>query len=738
MAGNKQEYEKYYLFMLVFAYLVVLINTYYFAHPFYAGLGLTHKIARDVMLQLKEGGVFDGPYGTKTIALMLLVFTHVVRSGKGKKVNWWAVAGVGAAGLILYYIWPKGPAVYIITTITGFLMTSWSVATVSRNLAAFKDPNNDPLESWKQCEELIDTPDSINLRLRYKWKGKFHDGWVNVLNPYRASVIFGTPGAGKTYSVINQYITQSIRKDYCMLCYDYKYPDLSKIVYNEYRLKYPPVRNPDYSPDNGQPQWIKDPAAPSFYVINFNDARYSNRCNPIHPSYIKDPADSAEIADIVFKNIAPETVEKEDFFSRSAKLFFDAIVYFLSIYKNGKYCTFPHAVELLAADYKKVFAILASYDELETKIKPFASALEAGAQDQLQGQIASAQIPLNKMSSPALYWVMSGDDFRLDLNNPDDPKFLCIGNDPKRQSIYGTVLALYTSRVIALINAKNKRKIMLIIDELPTIFIKGLDNLIATARSNKVAVCLGVQDESQLVRDYSQKEADVILNTIANVFVGNVKGKTAEKYSKSFGREFREEQSQTLNIDSESIQRSYRQQELLQVSTIENLSRGFFFGETTDDNDHVQPIKMWYGELKVDSKAWDARRKQDQPMPRITSFGEEEIYEQCHEETMANSILRTWAIRQMIDEGILGDEEEMEIRIEALKKSLSKKERDKIIDAEARTIAEETRQKTIEENFMRIKQDIQDILDEELGEDELYEDDGQPNGTINPIEQMTA
>ena len=737
MAANRQEYEKYYTFMLVFAYFVMLINTYYFAHPFYAGLGLTHKIARDVLLQMRAGGIFNGPAGTKTVALALLVFTHIVRTGKGKKVNWWAVGIIGALGLLIYYLWPKGPAMYIITTLAGFLMTSWSVAMVSRNLAAFKDPNNDPLESWQQCEELIDTPDSINLRLIYKWKGRFRQGWVNVLNPFRATIVFGTPGAGKSFSVVNQYITQSIQKDYCMMCYDYKFPDLSKIVYNEYRLKYPPVRNPYYTEGGDQPEWVKDPKAPSFYVINFNNPRYSNRCNPIHPSYINDPADSAEIADIVFKNIAPETVEKEDFFSRSAKLFFDAIVYFLSIYKGGKYCTFPHAVELLAADYKKVFTILAGYDELETKIKPFASALEAGAQDQLQGQIASAQIPLNKMASKELYWILSGDDFRLDLNNPDDQKFLCIGNDPKRQSIYGTVLALYTSRVIALINAKNKRKIMLIIDELPTIFMKGLDNLIATARSNKVATCFGIQDESQLVRDYSQNEADVIINTVANLFVGNVKGKTAEKYSKSFGREFREEQSQTLNIDSESIQRSYRQQELLQVSTIENLSRGYFFGETTDDDTHVQPVKMWYGELKVDVEEWKARRKHDQPMPLITSFGDDEIRARCHEETMANSILRTWAIRQMLEEGVLGDEEEMEMRIEALKKTLTKKEREAILDAEAEAMINQAVEKEVEENFMRIRADIQGILDEELPDEGPFEDEDEEEDD-NPIKQMTT
>lgn len=740
MAGNRQEYEKLYMITILAAYVILLINIYYFAHPFFAAFGLTHESVRNVLLMFRDGGVFDSPYPTKGVAFLLIFITHIIRTGKGKNADWWLIGGSGAAGIILYLLWPTKGVTYMATSLTGFILISWSTGMIGRSLAGFKDANNDPLESWKQCEELIDTPDSINLEIRYKWKGKFRKGWVNVLNPFRASIVFGTPGAGKSFSVINQYITQSIRKDYLMLCYDYKYPDLSKIVYNEYLLKYPPVKNPEFKRDPSQPEWMKDPKAPSFYIINFNDPQKTHRCNPIHPSYINDPADSAEIADIVMKNVAPNTVEKEDFFSMSAKVYLDAIVYFLSIYEvdgeRGKYCTFPHVMELMACDYKKVFAILSGYEELETKIKPFATALEAGAQDQLQGQIASAQIPLNKMASPALYWVLSGDDFRLDLNNPDEPKFLCIGNDPDRQAIYGTALALFTSRIFKLINHKGKRKIMIILDELPTIFIKGLDNLIATARSNKVAICAGVQDESQLVRDYSQKEADVILNTIANVFVGNVKGKTAEKYSKSFGREYREQQSQTLNIDSESIQRSYHHEELLQISTIENLGRGFFFGETTDDDKHVQEEKKWYGEIKVNVDEWFARRKNDNPMPYVTTFGEDEIRAECHEEVMADSILRRWATACIFDEGVIYDSEELEEKTRALINTLSKKEKEKILNDEADMLIKKTVQKTIQENFIRIRNEAQDIIRRELpdiDEDGEFEDDYENS---NPIDDL--
>lgn len=727
MAANKQEYEKSFFIILVFAYAVLLINIYYFAHPFFAGLGLSHEAIRAVLLQFRDGGIFNSPFATKAVVLVLMFATHIVRTGKGKKVNWWYVGAVGAVGLLLYFWWPRGVAWYIVTTVAGFIMCSWSIAMIGRNLSAFKEASNDVNETFEQCNELMQTPDSINIPTKYQYKQKSHNGWINVVNPFRATMILGTPGSGKSFSVYNPFIEQMIDKGYCMFVYDYKFPDLTEIVYNETVRKYPMVKNPDFGTVPDAPEWIRSPKAPEFFVINFKDPRYSNRCNPIHPRYIQDPADSAEIADIVMKNVAPGTVEKEDFFAMSAKVYLDSIIYFLSIYKGGKYCTFPHVIELMSIDYKKVFAILSGYDELETKIKPFASALEANAQDQLQGQIASATIPLNKMASPALYWVLSGDDFSLDINNPNEPKIICVGNDPDRQQIYGTTLALFTSRMFKLINHKGKRKCGVLLDELPTIFIKGLDNLIATARSNKVAIVLGAQDKSQLIRDYSQKEADVIFNTVGNIFAGQVNGKTAEDLSKSFGREFREQQSQTRNIDSESVSVSFHQEELMPISKIETLTQGFFFGKVADNNDTRIEKKLFCGEIQIDVPAWLKKQKTNQKLPQMTTFGDDEIRAQCHEEIMAESILTRWCAEKILEQGIIYSQEEMEIRVEALKKTLSKKEKDAILDAEANVMIEETVKKAIQENFEQIREDVRQIIVDELGDDLDDDDDDDDN-----------
>lgn len=527
-----------------------------------------------------------------------------------------------------------------------------------------------------------------------------------------------------------------------MFVYDYKFPDLTEIVYNETVRKYPMMKNPNYGKSEHEPEWIRPPKSPEFFVINFKDPRYSNRCNPIHKRYIQDPADSAEIADIVMKNVAPGTVEKEDFFAMSAKVFLDSIIYFLSIYKDGIYCTFPHVIELMSIDYKKVFAILAGYPELETKIKPFASALEANAQDQLQGQIASATIPLNKMASPALYWVLSGDDFSLDINNPDEPKIICVGNDPDRQQIYGTTLALFTSRMFKLINHKGKRKCGVLLDELPTIFIKGLDNLIATARSNKVAIVLGAQDKSQLIRDYSQKEADVIFNTVGNIFAGQVNGKTAEDLNKSFGREYREQQSQTQNIDSESVSISFHQEELMPISKIETLTQGYFFGKVADNNNTRIEKKLFCGEIQIDIEAWNKKMKTNQKLPQMTSFDDDRIREEIYSESKSNTIITFWCLRkaqeQALDSGLIPNEEKLYEMADEIRDNLSKKEIKTILDDEVERTIQETIKRTVQDNFDKIRNDVKQIIIDELDEypEDEENDEEEPEEKFDPFNEI--
>lgn len=466
------------------------------------------------------------------------------------------------------------------------------------------DVFNEENESFMQETRLITNEYSVNLPTRFYYKKKWHNGWINVVLPQRGCMVVGSPGSGKSYCVINQFIKQQIEKGYALYCYDFKFPDLSLIVYNHL------LKNKDKYKANVQ-----------FYVINFDDPRHSHRCNPINPAFMSDIADAYESAYVIMLNLNKTWIQKQgDFFVESPFVLFAAIIWYLKIYENGKYCTFPHAIELLNKPYSDIFTILTSYRELENYLSPFMDAWKGGAMEQLQGQIASAKIPLSRMISPSLYWIMSGDDFTLDINNPDAPKVLCVGNNPDRQNIYSAALGLYNARIVKMVNRKGKLKCSILVDEVPTIYFKGLDTLIATARSNKVAVCLGAQDFSQLVRDYGEKEARVIQNTVGNVFAGQVLGETAKNLSERFGKVLQQRKSVNMTREDTSTSISTQLDSLIPASKISNLSQGMFVGSVCDSFQEKMEQKIFHCEIVVDNARVAAETKAYKPIPVITDF----------------------------------------------------------------------------------------------------------------------
>ena len=529
-------------------------------------------------------------------------------------LNWWLlvlpIGKVGAASL------------YIFTLSIGYICLLMGGVWMSRLLKnnLMDDVFNTENESFMQETRLMENEYSVNLPTRFYYKKKWNNGWINVVNPFRASMVLGTPGSGKSYAIVNNYIKQQIEKGFAMYIYDYKFPDLSEIAYNHllhhldaYKVK------------------------PQFYVINFDDPRKSHRCNPINPAFMTDISDAYESAYTIMLNLNRSWIQKQgDFFVESPIILLAAIIWFLKIYEDGKYCTFPHAIEFLNRPYAQIFPILTSYDELANNLSPFMDAWEGGAQDQLQGQIASAKIPLSRMISPALYWVMTGDDFSLDINNPNEPKVLVVGNNPDRQNIYSAALGLYNRRIVKLINKKKQLKSSVIIDELPTIYFRGLDNLIATARSNKVAVCLGFQDFSQLTRDYGDKESKVIQNTVGNVFSGQVVGETAKTLSERFGKVLQQRQSMTINRNDKSTSISTQMDSLIPASKISNLTQGMFVGAVSDNFDERIDQKIFHAEIVVDSAKVSAETKTYEPIPTIADFTNEDGSDNLKETIEAN------------------------------------------------------------------------------------------------------
>ncbi|WP_312075656.1 conjugal transfer protein MobC [Chryseobacterium sp.] len=616
-------------FMRAVSIVLVLMHFYWFCYPFFLEQGWVLEILDKILLNFqKTAGLFSHPLFTKTFALILLALSCWGTKGvKNEKITWRKINIFLVVGILLFFfsgITRNSSSkysifFYIITTCGGYISLMMSGVWISRLLQTnlMEDVFNNENESFQQETKLMENEYSINLRTRFYYRGQWNDGWINVVNPFRATIVLGTPGSGKSYAIINNYIKQHIEKGFSMYIYDFKFDDLSTIAYN-HLLKY----SNNYK--------IK----PKFYVINFDDPSRSHRCNPLNPDFMTDISDAYEAAYTIMLNLNRSWIQKQgDFFVESPIILLAAIIWFLKIYENGKYCTFPHAIELLNKKYADVFTILTTYPDLENYLSPFMDAWEGGAQDQLQGQIASAKIPLSRMISPQLYWVMTGDDFTLDINNPDEPKILCVGNNPDRQNIYSAALGLYNSRIVKLINKKGKLKSSVIIDELPTIYFRGLDNLIATARSNKVAVCLGFQDYSQLIRDYGDKESKVIQNTVGNIFSGQVVGETAKSLSERFGKVLQKRQSLSINRNDTSTSISTQLDSLIPASKISTLTQGMFVGAVSDNFDERIEQKIFHSEIVIDNTKVTSEIKSYQKIPQIMDFTNE-----AGESTMSEQI----------------------------------------------------------------------------------------------------
>lgn len=614
--------------------LFVIIHIYWFCYEMVTEQNLDIEVVDKILMSFhRTTGLFSSPLYTKLFANLLLALSCLGTKGvKAEKINWTKINISLGFGVVLFYLnwWilelplpiTSKSALYVLSISAGFILMlvagTWMSRLLKNNL--MDDVFNSENESFMQEQQLMENEYSVNLPTHFVYKGKKRRGWINVVNPFRASIVLGTPGSGKSYAVVNNFIKQHIEKGFAMYIYDYKFPDLSEIAYNHllkhldgYEVK------------------------PKYYVINFDDPRKSHRCNPINPAFMTDISDAYESAYTIMLNLNRTWIQKQgDFFVESPIILLAAIIWFLKIYKDGKYCTFPHAIEFLNKKYADTFTILTSYPELENYLSPFMDAWEGGAQDQLQGQIASAKIPLSRMISPQLYWVMTGDDFTLDINNPEEPKILCVGNNPDRQNIYSAALGLYNSRIVKLINKKYQLKSSVIIDELPTIYFRGLDNLIATARSNKVAVCLGFQDYSQLTRDYGDKESKVIQNTVGNIFSGQVVGETARVLSERFGKILQKRQSMTISRQDKTTSINTQLDSIIPASKISNLTQGVFVGAVSDNFDERIEQKIFHAEIVVDNERVKREMVNYKPVPTIVDFSDKSGQDLLEQEIQAN------------------------------------------------------------------------------------------------------
>lgn len=604
---NEQALRKILDMTRLISIVILMIHFYYYCYVAFREWGLVSEFSDRILGNIKNTGIFSGFHRSKLISLGMLIISLLGAKGrKNEKLNNRIASAYIITGLLIYFfsylslLLPLRPqqiaGIYIGVTTTGFLLFLSGGTLLSRmikNKLNDKDIFNKENETFPQQEQRIENEYSINLPARYQLKSKMKASWINIINPFRAIMVLGTPGSGKSYFVIRHVITQHIRKGFTMFVYDFKFDDLSKIAYNT---------------------WLKNkhqyPKPPAFYVINFDDLTRSHRCNPLEPSGMTDITDAAESARTILMGLNREWIKKQgDFFVESPINFLSAVIWYLKKYKDGEFCTLPHVIELMQVEYDSLFTLLRTEKEIEVLINPFVNAYLNDVMEQLEGQIASAKVAMARLSSPQLYYVLSGNDFNLDINNPDDPKIVCMGNNPQKIQTYGAVLSLYVTRLVKQVNKKGKQKSSLVFDEFPTIYLNNMDSLIATARSNQVSTCLGIQDFSQLRKDYGRELADVIMNITGNIIAGQVTGDTAKQLSERFGKIMQDRESYSINSGDTSISRSKQLEAAIPPSKISALSSGEFVGMVADDPDNKIELKAFHCEIINDHHA--LKREQD-------------------------------------------------------------------------------------------------------------------------------
>jgi len=603
---------------------ILVIHFYLTCYPAFAGWHWTAALTDRIIGNIAKTGLFSGMLKAKLAALLFLAISLLGAKGKkDEQMNYRGITAYLLTGVLIYFISPLVlylhgsnslvAIAYMALTGAGYLLILTGGVYLSRLLKEklSKDIFNTENETFPQEERLLENEYSINLRAKYKLKGKTLDSWVNIINPFRGLLVAGTPGAGKSYFVIRHIIDQHIKKGFTLFLYDFKYDDLTRIVYNKL-LQY----KGNYK--------IK----PAFYIINFDDLERTHRCNPLDPKAMTDITDATESSRTIMMGLNREWIKKQgDFFVESPINFLTAVIWYLRKYQDGKYCTLPHVIELMQVHYDKLFAILELQEEIQVLIDPFISAYQNNAKAQLEGQIASAKIGLARLASPQLYYVLSGNDFTLDVNNPNAPKIICVGNNPQKLQTYGAVLSLYISRMIKLVNRKGQLKSSLIFDEFPTIYFNNMDSLIATARSNKVATALAVQDFSQLKKDYGAEQAEVITGIVGNVISGQVTGDTAKKLSESFGKIMQDRTSLSINSSDTSTSKSLQLEYAIPAAKIAALSSGEFVGIVADNPEQKIALKMFHGELQNDHEAIKKEEANYKPIPIVRQVSAEDVRE---------------------------------------------------------------------------------------------------------------
>jgi hypothetical protein len=567
--------------------IVLLITHFYFyCYGAFDTWNLTYEVTDRILTNLRQTGLFSSFHKSKLFALLFLAISLMGARGKlNEKFNYKTVTAYLVTGFILYFI--SGLCFYLkrleITTIAIFYFTLTGVGyvlilsggTILTRIIKTKlktDVFNKTNETFPQEERLLTNAYSINLPAVYNYKDKIRRSWINVINGRRGILILGSPGSGKSYFLIEHIIRQLSDKKFVQFVFDWKFPELSTLAYNYW------LKNKD-----------KYPVPPKFCCVNFTTPLH--RLNPLYPSMMTDIVDAMDASKTMLLSINKTWLNRQgEFFVESPINLLASVIWFLKKYDNGKYCTLPHAIELLQLPTDRLFTVLNSEPELQTLINTFISLYLEDNMETLSSQMASVNIPLGRLSSPMLYYILSGNDFTLDINNPKEPKIFCLGADPTRAEALAPVLSLIVDRMNKIINQPGKHRCLTIYDEFAVLRAPSVLRVIGQGRSNDIICAVALQDYSQLKQVYSREEAETIFNMTANVISGQVSGDTAKLLSERFPKILQERESISVNRNDTSFSRSKQLEASIPPSTISTLSSGEFVGIVADNPD--QPIEL--------------------------------------------------------------------------------------------------------------------------------------------------
>ena len=508
---------------------------------------------------------------------------------------------------------------YISSSFAGAILIHIALDNVSKQVKSglMKDRFNIENESFDQEHKKAQNPYSINVPMQFYYQHKTRKGWLNIINPFRGTLLIGTPGSGKTYSIIVPTIKQHLAKGLSMLVYDFKYPDLANVAYHHYRKQLKKGMLANFN----------------FHVINLDQLEKSRRINPLKAEYIKSMASATETAEALIEALRKSDKRRgaDQFFSQSAINFLAAIIYYFSRYENGKYSTLAHVMAFTNHSYEEIFDTLHQAPELQSLLAPFQSAYEKRAFDQLEGQIGTLRINLSRLATKETYWIFSGDDFPLAISKSENPAVLVIANDPETQSINSACYSVVLNRLIRQLNQKGNLPCSMVIDEVPTVYIHKIENLLATARSNKVSILLGLQELPQFRQQYGREVAETICSVAANVLSGAVRHKdTLMWLEKLFGKVRQVRNGISVDRHRTSISMNEYMDFLIPASKIANLKTGELVGHVAAESEQQNySSNTYHCKVMINQGAIKREEKHYLDTPDYYDFGEkkEEILE---------------------------------------------------------------------------------------------------------------